>query len=90
MTSRDDHFEFTGRIWLRSWTGDHYRWTAGNLAVGWNEVVPYDAGHDDDGEVIIKHRRTYYAESDGVRFGRFATTKAAMLEAAREAMKVAA
>jgi hypothetical protein len=44
MTRHDDHFEYAGRIWRRTWTGDHYRWSAGNLAVGWNDVEPYDAG----------------------------------------------
>lgn len=91
MTNRDDHFEFAGRIWQRSWSVDHYRWATGDgLAVGWNPPMPYDAGHDADGEVIVRYRRTHYAEVNGKRFGGFANVRAAMFEAVKAAMREAA
>lgn len=92
MTKRpDDQFTFQGRVWTRSWEDHAYHWTIGNLKVGWSGLEQFDDGEDEDGEVIVKHRRTYYAMCDGhVISTKLYTTKSAMLEASRASMRDAA
>jgi hypothetical protein len=87
MTGKsDDVFRCGGVEWHRAWTGDHYRWTAGDLSVGWHDIV-YENAPDGGRE----GRRVYYAEVAGKRIGsRYPSTKAAMIDATRPRRRMAA